>query len=288
MAKKRTMSTEEADDLRHSLQVATLDALMTARRWEPSTLLFQGGTAIHLGFGSPRYSEDIDMLTRESLKLDSLASAVERRLQGTRWLPPDARLVVSAAKPDRNPHAFTVTISGPQVIGSVRVKVELWRTSAEVLEAMQWSVRPVRIARGPASGMQAFVPTLEPEEIYVDKVFALVARPYLKARDVFDLHWLRSQRGQPGCSAVGLRVRLATYPNESAEAWLARAVARREELLTSGPKIAEDLRRWLPSYWRLDEAAVRDMIDQSVAALDQGVEAMREVVAMRELQGPQA
>lgn len=272
------MSTEEAEDLRHALQVATLEALMTARRWEPASLCFQGGTALHLGYSSPRYSEDLDFLLRENLKVDSLGEAVQRRLAGTRWLPPDAVLTVSQAKEGRNPHSFTVTISGPQVIGSVRVKVELWRTRAEVLAAMKWAVRPVRIARGPASGMQSFVPTLAPEEIYADKVFALVARPFLKPRDVFDLHWLRDQHGCKVCAPANLQLRLSTYPNESAQGWLERAAARRELLAASAPMIAEDLRRWLPSYWSLDDRSVAEMIAEAVAALDQGVEAMREVI----------
>ena len=47
--------------------------------------------------------------------------------------------------------------------------------------------------------LAAFVPTADMSEIYVDKVFALAARSYLKPRDVFDLHWLLKRLGQSLC-----------------------------------------------------------------------------------------
>lgn len=76
-------------------------------------------------------------------------------------------------------------------------------------------MRPVRLLSGPAAGAQAFVPCATLREIYVDKVFALAARPYLKARDVFDLHWLTSQASRAGtlvCSQADLELRLARAP----------------------------------------------------------------------------
>jgi hypothetical protein len=39
---------------------------------------------------------------------------------------------------------------------------------------------------------------------------ALAARPYLKPRDVFDLHWLSQQGSLHACTDHDLRARLAT------------------------------------------------------------------------------
>lgn len=86
--------------------------------------------------------------------------------------------------------------------------------------------------------------------------FALAARPYLKPRDVFDLRWLTMHGGIRTCSTDDMRVRLATYPNETPDAWLGKAFDRRRELLTSVAGITRDLKRWLPSAWPLDEASV--------------------------------
>ena len=55
---KRRLTPAQAFDLRQALHVGTLDALMGSRRWEPGDLVFQGGTSLHLAYGSPRYSEN--------------------------------------------------------------------------------------------------------------------------------------------------------------------------------------------------------------------------------------
>jgi hypothetical protein len=86
---------------------------------EPGDLIFQGGTSLHLVHGSPRYSEDLDFLVNSSLNLQSLAKAVEARLDGASWLvPAGAELTVSKAKDARNPHTFVVAIGGPGLIGA--------------------------------------------------------------------------------------------------------------------------------------------------------------------------
>jgi predicted nucleotidyltransferase component of viral defense system len=278
MAKRRLTATE-AFDLRQALHVATLDALMASRRWAPGDLVFQGGTSLHLAHGSPRFSEDLDFLVNSALKLDAIGASVQARLSGTSWLPGDAVLTVGKARDGRNPHAFVVSISGPELIGAVRVKVEMWQTAATALSAIKAVVAPVRLARGPAAGMQAFVPTADLPEIYADKVFALAARPYLKPRDVFDLHWLRERSGLRACSADDLRVRLATYPSQTPAAWLEKAAQRRAELRKAGDAIAANLKLWLPSHWPLTEASVKDMTQTAEQAIAQGIKVMREIKA---------
>jgi hypothetical protein len=277
---KRHLTPAQAFDWRQALHVATLDALMASRRWEPGDLVFQGGTSLHLAYGSPRYSEDLDFLVNSSLNLQSIAKAVEARLEGAAWLlPAGAKLIVTKAKDARNPHTFVVAIGGADLIGAVRVKVELWRAPESTVNAVKTTVSPIRLASGAASGLQTFVPTAELPEIYVDKVFALGARPYLKSRDVFDLHWLVS-RGVAGvCTPESLRVRLATYPDETAAAWLAKARARREELASSVDRVEEDLKLWLPSSWPLTEAAVQSMVQSAITSLDQAVRVMRRIEA---------
>lgn len=276
---KRQLTATEAFDLRQTLHVATLDALMASRRWEPGDLVFQGGTSLHLAHGSPRFSEDLDFLVNSALKLDFIGDAMQARLEGTAWLPGDTRLTVGKVKDGHNPHAFVVSIGGPDVIGAVRVKVEMWQTKKAALSAVKAVVAPVKLARGPAAGMQTFVPTADLPEIYADKVFALAARPYLKPRDVFDLHWLGTHSGLRECSVDDLRVRLATYPNETPSAWLEKAFARRMELREAGDAIAIDLKRWLPSSWPITGASAKEMAQTAVQAIEQGIDMMREIEA---------
>ena len=188
--------------------MATLDALMASRRREPGDLVFQGGTSPHLAYGSPGYSEDLDFLVNSSRDLQSVAKAVEARLEGASWLlPQGAKLVVSKGKDARNPHTFVVAIGGPDLIGAVRVKVELWRAPESTAHAVKATVSAIRLASGAASGLQTFVSTAELPEIYVDEVFALGARPDLKARDVLDLDWTsdRSAVACRTCRSVTMR-----------------------------------------------------------------------------------
>ena len=275
---KHLLSASQAFDLRQALHVATLDALLASRRWAPGELIFRGGTSLHLTHGSPRYSEDLDFLVNASLKLDAIGNAVLARLEALAWMPLGSRVTLKKAKDVRNPHAFVVSITGDNVIGVVRVKVELWQTAAVAMQQLKVVVAPVRLAGGLAAGMQTFVPTADVREIYADKVFALVARPYLKPRDVFDLHWLGAGRSALPCTAADMRVRLLTYPNEKPLAWLAKASGRRALLLQSVPAVAKDLARWLPSTWPSDNSAAQAMVDASVVALDQGVMAMQEII----------
>jgi hypothetical protein len=275
---KRTLPPTELFELRQALHVATLDALMASRRWEAGDLVFQGGTSLHLAHGSPRYSEDLDFLVRSSISLQALSGTMQARLDSLGWLPPDMRLTVGRAKDGRNPHAFVVTAGGPAVIGAVRVKVELWQAVDAAVTGIKASVSPVRVARGIAAGATAYLPVADREEIYADKVFALGARPYLKPRDVFDLHWLG--HGAPmQVSAGDMQLRLATYPNTSPEEWVDKAFERCEVLRGAVNEVARDLMHWLPSTWPLDTAAVQPMVDVSIAALEQGIDAMREIIA---------
>lgn len=252
---------------------------MASRRWEPGDIAFQGGTSLHLAHGSPRFSEDLDFLVNSSLNLDRIGESIQKRLESAQWIPSGTSLVVSKAKDGHNPHAFNVNVSGPNVVGSVRVKVELWQTAAQTITALKVSAVPVRLAAGPGSGMQAFVPTAELAEIYVDKVFALASRPYLKPRDVFDLHWLSAQGVAPVCSVEALRVRLATYPNVNPGQWLTMASARVVELQESAGRIETDLKRWLPAHWPVTSERVHEMVTASTQALEQGVVVMREIAA---------
>ncbi len=275
--KKRLLSAQEQHFLRAMLQTATLAALMDARRWEPGDLAFQGGTSLHLAYGSARFSEDLDFLVRGGLSLTGLVKQVRSKLR----LPPDlaADLSVSVlpSKDARNPHMFYVTLSGAQVLGSAKVKVELWQAQASALKGLALKVSAVRSAAG-----QAFVPTLTLEEIFADKVYALGARARIKPRDVFDLWWLRDKAvAAPGMPA--LRTRLAIYPAASgqmldtAQVWLANAALRLQELQAPGAAawIAADMKRWLPRVWPLSLQDAAQMVALAAGQLQNGIQIMQ-------------
>jgi predicted nucleotidyltransferase component of viral defense system len=279
---KRVLSAEEQYSLREMLQTATIAALMDSRRWAPGDIAFQGGTSLHLAHGSTRFSEDLDFMVRGGLSLKNLSSLVEKKLRLPADTPADLTLTVSVSKDDRNPHIFYVTLSGPQVLGSAKVKIELWQTPDAALKSLQLKIATVASTAG-----QAFVPTLTLDEIFADKVYALGARERIKPRDIFDLAWLREKKAtRPTINA--LQTRLEIYPSnkgnviDTATNWLINANKRLAELKASNaPKnSATDLKRWLPSSWPMDEAAAAIMLKTAIAELDHAMKIMDKFIAL--------
>ena len=216
-------------------------------------------------------------MVRGGLSLQGLSREVQRRLQSLPGVPIDMAVTVAPSKDARNPHAFMVTLAGPHVIGSAKVKIELWQTSEAALNALKLVVRAIPSP----TGNQAFVPTLTLEEILADKVYALGARDRLKARDVFDLWWLCEQKAML-LEADTLCTRLDIYPGtnmdraQTAHRWLAAAQSRLTNLRTASTAaaVAADLKRWLPSSWKMDASVAATMIAVSVQKLVEGVAVM--------------
>ncbi len=279
--KKRTLSAQNQQLLREILQTATLAALMDSRRWEPGDIAFQGGTSLHLAHGSVRFSEDLDFMVRGGLSLEGLSKAVQQKLRLPPDIPADLRVSVTLGKDQRNPHMFYVTLGGPQVVGSARVKVELWQAQAAALQSVQLKISTVSSPAG-----QAFVPTLTLKEIFVDKVYALGARARIKPRDVFDLWWL-CEKEPPLLTMQGLQTRLEIYPAASgdiidtAQIWLANAALRLGELQadSAAAEVSSDLKRWLPSTWPMDVQAAASMLALATAQLARGMELMQRFIA---------
>ncbi len=234
---------------------------------------------MHLAHGSARFSEDLDFMVRGGLSLHGLSKEMQRKLRLPADVPADMGVTVTVGKDARNPHTFCVTLSGPAVLGSVRVKIELWQTQAALLQSLQ-----VRVATVTSPSGQAFVPTLTLAEILADKVYALGARARIKPRDLFDLWWL-SEQETPRLTANALRTRLLIYPAHSGElldtkaAWLANAALRLQDLQAphAAQAIASDLKRWLPSSWPMDEAAAARMVQLVITQLAGGVALMQGV-----------
>lgn len=273
MTKKKILSADEQFRLRTILQAAALAALMDSRRWEPGELAFQGGTCLHLAHGSARFSEDLDFMVRGGLSLSGLAKEVQRRLRLPADIPAGLAVLVTPSRADRNPHAFMVTLSGQDVIGSAKVKIELWQTDAQVLKSVEVIVSTI----ASPSGAQAFVPTATLDEILVDKIYALGARERLKPRDIFDLWWLFSRSAPPKLRPDSLLARLSIYPrgdlSSTAQQWLdgadkQLAALQQPQAITM---VADDLKRWLPSYWPLAKQETSAMIAAATEQLRAGV-----------------
>lgn len=277
MSAKRSLTAQDQQYLRAVLQSAAISALMDSRRWQPGELAFQGGTCLHLAYGSARFSEDLDFMVRGGLSLEGLSKEVLRRLRLPPDMPADMAVTVSTARDARNPHAFMLTLGGPNVIGAAKVKIELWQTPENALNALKLKVSTVT---SPAGG-QAFVPALTLDEILADKVYALGARDRLKARDIFDLWWLCDPKPLV-LNPQALCLRLDIYPDETgdtastAQRWIV-AAQKRLDYMQADPVagvVAADLCRWLPSSWLMNEPVAAGMIASAAQQLMAGIQVM--------------
>jgi predicted nucleotidyltransferase component of viral defense system len=264
---KRTFTPAERMHLTELAHAATLAGIMSARRWSPGEIKFQGGTSLHLVYGSPRFSEDLDFIAATTHGLHSALKATAAHVTASfaREYP---RLCVTLkvrddafVKDPRNPRLFTLTLSEPDWYEAIRVKVEFYLASEAAAAAYKAAprhllpLRPLlRVDLPPV-----LLETADIEEILCDKLHALGGRTRIKERDVFDLWWLCQKEGLSAPEAAALfsdrqAEHLALYPEGKNATELAQALRERALELshaTSAPSalkaMVEAIERWLPT-----------------------------------------
>lgn len=176
------------------LHVAALDALAQRRSMPDDDVIFQGGTCLHLAYGSPRYSEDLDFLTIPSTDLQYLVHSVHQHVvaatlkefgvaAGLKVSPRNAR--------GHNPSVFELRLSGshaaePQTV----LKLEFYVVHPQSLRGYESKAR-VLDSRS-LTALKPVVAVADAIELFVDKLQAIGGRAYMKHRDLFDLWWIRA------------------------------------------------------------------------------------------------
>lgn len=252
-------------DIQIALQTAALAAIADARTWRPGEIAFQGGSALNFVYQSPRRSEDLDFLVDEKVDLAAVAAAVHENLAKTLEFPGLAMrfrdkpsLPVDSDDPVARPRVFTLAAPQTHHVAAILVKLDFWPAPAPAIADITTTRREG-------------VSTETLREIFVDKVYALGARPYFKPRDVFDLAWISERLDQVEIRAEDLRRRLTLYPNQRAETWLEQAAARNADLDRT-MEIQDDLARWLPDEPSVDTVArwaeaARDALQRGTVAI---------------------
>lgn len=186
---------------REYLQARILGSLQRAGAM--TALAFQGGTCLRFLFGLPRYSEDLDF-------------ALERR-------PPGYRLrgCLGAARADLATEGYDVDIRVRDRGAAHRAVVRF----AGVLHAVGLSPRSaealairIEIDTNPPDGAGTEVTLVRRHEtlrlfhhdrasLLAGKLHAVLARPYTKGRDLYDLIWYLADRGWPPPGAAGAEER---------------------------------------------------------------------------------
>jgi len=164
---------------REYLQLVFLNYLYQHK--EASKIYFKGGTAIHLLFGSPRFSEDLDFSTNYSEgKIKAIIKQTEKEIRGE--LP---SLKILSLYSGEKALRFRLKYEGPDFKYPLTIRLDFAKEESE-----QTVVSPV-VSRFPL----VFFPLishLTAEEMLAEKVRALLVRG--KGRDIFDL-WFLLEKG---------------------------------------------------------------------------------------------
>ncbi len=185
--------------LAEEVQKAVLTALSLKGCFD--SVVFQGGTALRLFYGNPRFSEDIDLVLVKGVENFDLGSHMPR---------------VSKYVELSFPFIDSVTIR------EQRVDLKMQRAVLKTVSADREQVVRVHIELAPVPShrngprildfppVQPAIRVEDAVEIMADKVCALAFRPYLKGRDLWDLHYLSKERSL-GAEWDLIRVKAGDY-----------------------------------------------------------------------------
>lgn len=144
-----------------------------------ATLMFKGGTALRLAYGSPRFSEDLDF----SLSEDGLSGSFDKLAAGLVEPFPQADITDLASK--RWTYLCEIRLREPFLAQPFRIKLEISRRSVPQY------INELRLITSPTTPVQALLKVATLEQLYQDKQDCIKDRAAPK--DIFDL-WFISQK----------------------------------------------------------------------------------------------
>lgn len=161
--------------LREEVEIVILDSL--ANHQLGTLVAFYGGTALRLAYGSPRFSEDIDLITVKPVTFsifDEFISSLVK--ENDKWTLKDIK--------DKRQTMFAlILIKDQKLKHNFSVKIEIHKPSQKINLDLELS-----LIKSPTSIFEPLllVPTLE--ELKRLKIAAIMDRK--KARDIFDLWYI--------------------------------------------------------------------------------------------------
>lgn len=183
-------------------------------------LSFQGGTALRLCYGAPRFSEDLDFVGGRDFsaaRLAGMAECIQRFV--TRRYGLEVR--VKTPRPDdksadgRDGDGIRVGRWQINVITALaRPDLPQQKIRIEVVNVPAYTAEPMTLRRNydvlPDGYADTLIRTEALDEIMADKLLALVTcERYVRYRDIWDLRWLAQQGAEP--NETLLRHKLADY-----------------------------------------------------------------------------
>ncbi|AVG43856.1 MULTISPECIES: nucleotidyl transferase AbiEii/AbiGii toxin family protein [Achromobacter] len=265
------------------LQTLLIAGFVERSRWTRSEAVFHGGTSLKLGWGSPRWSEDLDFL----LKKDHLQEA-EQHIQSAvafaraHLARIDAALQVEVSGKTTNRMArYAVSMSKPGLLGKAKVKAEFWGVEDSYLERYPSALRlpepPQELAHaGYFVRVSSMLPMATLNAVMCDKLVAVANRPYFKARDVFDMYWIQQERSferpTPQQMAKDVLIHASAYdaPMDPEEAHAPKLEFSSEQALAYS--LAGGLRTWVdtihtPEYLAKAQTELKTFLVDSMGGM---------------------
>lgn len=273
MKKRKSLTPSMARKWAEMAHLLFIDAISYSTPMAIEQIAFQGGTNLHLSWGSPRHSEDLDFLLDRELgpRIREVMPRIARRMQHlAKSIDPDLQIgIQDKTRDEAGMLNFRIVLSSPLIVGQVMAKAEFWQVAGDYLEGYETKfVRPA--ASGDiVSRISQPVPSATLRTAFADKVVALANRPYLKWRDLFDLWWIDGQQKMRSDDMIDRILHNATAYDGVDGMVIAKGL---RDFLARDPeeirKLADpDLKRWLPkSLWdSLNPRGIREMVDHARA-----------------------
>lgn len=243
-------------------------------------LTFQGGTALRLCYGSPRFSEDLDFAGGRDFsraRVDGIKACLEHYI-GQRY-----GLEVSVREPKdlendpgyRGLHVDTWQLS--ITTAPMRPDIPRQRIKLEIANVAAYSRVPrslnVNYDFLPDGYGDTLVLTESLDEIMADKLISLVnTQRYVRHRDIWDLRWLKQQGASINSEWVSNKIndyRINDY--------CTRLDQMRDRLHTivHGSEFTNEMSRFLPSDVQARTLAKSKFLDFLVTEIDQMLETVR-------------
>lgn len=276
----------------HGCILSSFGRFFMREGWTKPPMALHGGAALHIFHGLQRRSSDMDFLVDRD-QMHMVESAVRSSLTALRlWFAArdiDATVTGSGrTRGEGEVTRFKVAINFPGLIGSVHVHLEFWPVAPDYLRNY-----PMRRAVVSFGGGEWYAAFRSPDVVAAaaDKVIALLSRPHLKWRDIYDLWHLHRNCGAHTMVPAIMRAiprQMAGYQMMPIEETLSKV---RELLALHRADLVEMAKTDLLSYLEDKERMLAETLGWS--ALDDAVRVARgyltalEAEIMAALEGPE-
>lgn len=261
----RDTGTRRRNVYQEQVQKAVLTALSMRGCFD--SIVFQGGTALRLFYGNPRFSEDIDLVLNEGVEGYDLSAPMAHAGRFCHDIFPfleSVEVTAQKAPPEIQRYVLRGRSDDPEQ--NLRFHVELTSVPSYQNGPRILDFPPIH----PAIRVE------DTSEILADKVCALAFSPYLKGRDLWDIHYLLRERSvEPRWELV--RRKIGDYGKRVSD--LDEGLKRtRERIREAGTQVLEgELERFLPRHVLDHYRSVYDVILESILELMREVDEAREV-----------